>query len=298
MSVGVLAATGVVPGGQDAAHALMAGLPPDSPSDRVDPNAVLSLWAGVACVTVGSDIRTGVVVGSRHVLTAAHVVDGAAPPDVNVVLNLDGGGGRWLKVRAIHVHPGYAGFTPPFAWYDLALLELAQALPPATPIYPMGFEPLQKGVEAVIVGYGESASGHRSAELPPSTSVKRVGGNHLDRLISPPGGKRPQAVFVMDFDGAGAPNLMGSTGLGNHIETSPGQGDSGAPVFVGEDRARRLVGIVTFVDAVAKKERPWGRFGTRSGGVLLGASRDWLMTHLSGRGAPESSIGGAVGRKP
>src|SRR5262245_15469773 len=55
------------------------GTPADSPEARVDDNSTSSPFAGVGSLQIvtknTSYIATGTVIGKRHVLTAAHVVD-------------------------------------------------------------------------------------------------------------------------------------------------------------------------------------------------------------------------------
>ena len=59
------------------AHALMAGLAPDSATRRLDENTARSPWSGVGSLSANGGVHTGVLVHARYVLTAAHVL----PPE-------------------------------------------------------------------------------------------------------------------------------------------------------------------------------------------------------------------------
>src|ERR1700761_8835214 len=69
-------------------QALMAGESPDSPAARIDPNTADSPYAGVGAVVVGGQPLSGVLIASQYVLTAAHVVSGQSPSNIQFVLNL------------------------------------------------------------------------------------------------------------------------------------------------------------------------------------------------------------------
>ncbi|MFT4103665.1 MAG: trypsin-like serine protease [Burkholderiaceae bacterium] len=259
------------------AWALMAGRAPDSADRRIDPNRLDSPWAGVGSIKVLAGVFSGVLVDRRFVLTAAHVVHGAEPSGVHFVLNLDEGGGLYLPVRRVHVHPSYRGFTLPFAYFDLALLELQEPAPDRAPVYPMAFSPLKPGTPLRFVGYGGSGNGDTGPGTPPGVSTRRVGGNHADRFVPLPGSGGRQAMFLFDFDADGVPNRMGTQRLPNDVETTPSLGDSGAPAFIDDGWRPALVGLITFVADAERSGVPRSTFGSIGGGVLLGPSREWIL---------------------
>lgn len=270
------------------ASALMAGRAPDSAEQRIDPNRLDSPWAGVGSVKVLAGVFSGVLVDRRFVLTAAHVVDGAEPSGIHFVLNLDEGGGLYLPVRRVHVHPSYRGFTLPFAYFDLALLELQEPAPELAPVYPMAFAPLKPGTVLRFVGHGGSGSGDSGPGTRPSVSTRRIGGNHADRFVPLPGKSGGQAMFLFDFDADGVPNRMGAQRLPNDVETAPSLGDSGAPAFVDDGWRRTLVGLITFVADPDQSGVPRGVFGSIGGGVLLGPSRDWILRTIGAAAAGDA----------
>jgi len=255
------------------ADALMAGLPPDSPAARVDPNSLESPWAGVVAVVVGGGTYSGVVVHRRFVLTAAHVAAGHAGSDVRVQVNA-GEASRVLAAAAVHVHPRYAGFTKPFAFWDAALIELAEPVPEAVPVPERYTGPLLPGTELTFVGYGASGFGDQGANVPPDPAVKRTGRNRAERFVAL---DDIPLLFLYDFDGPGPDtNAMGSPTLGNAVETSAAGGDSGAPVFIVRGNYRALAGLLTFVADLNNPGVRHSTFGASGGGVLLGPLREWL----------------------
>lgn len=78
-ALGVILAATLLGTAMPEAGAIVGGAAPDSPAARVDPNTTTSPWAGVGSVRVNGGVYSGALIGRRYVLTAAHVVAGAAP---------------------------------------------------------------------------------------------------------------------------------------------------------------------------------------------------------------------------
>jgi hypothetical protein len=120
-----------------------SGTPPDSPTQRIDPNLLSSPWSGVVSLnmrysvsngsggfTTSSFICSGAFISPVHILTAAHCIDtnGAGTPitlgalnvaqgqgDVRVVLNQQAtptaaNSFTLAGAIAINMHPDYKGF--------------------------------------------------------------------------------------------------------------------------------------------------------------------------------------------
>jgi secreted trypsin-like serine protease len=265
------------------AAAIMAGASPDSPEARVDPNTATSPWAGVGSVIVKGNAFSGVVIGPRHVLTAAHVA--GDPSHTEFQLNL-GGAPHVIRVARVHKHPGFKNFDAQHPRDDLAILVLAEDVPEGVPIYPLHHGDIDPGAVLTFVGYGASGQGDVGVTVRAKADVKRVGRNTADEFVQDAFGIK--RVFVFDFDGPGAGNLMGAEGLGNAAESTFAGGDSGGPSFLceggGGDRCvggRWVVaGINTFVGTPLGYPAKPGTFGTQGGGMVVSAYVDWIDSVL------------------
>lgn len=261
--------------GPGTASAVMSGAPPDSPAARVDANLASSPWAGVVAVRVdGSATFSGVAIGRRHVLTAAHVVAGVEPSRVRIRVNaaasLD------LAAAAIAVHPGFVGFNNPNLNDDLAIVVLAADLPAAVPVYPLARSNPAQGTVFVAVGYGGSGQGDGTGRVGADPAVKRAGRNNADAFgLDDDGSGRPE-LFYFDFDGGGQPSRLGGPGLGNAVETSMSSGDSGSPAFVADTSPPQLFGINTFLFSFPNGPADPGTFGTGGGGQVVASYAVWI----------------------
>jgi hypothetical protein len=63
----------------------MAGVTPDSPAARSDPNVAASEFAGVGAIVIGGNTYSGVVIARQHVLTAGHVGSAGAASAMSFV---------------------------------------------------------------------------------------------------------------------------------------------------------------------------------------------------------------------
>lgn len=260
------------------AHALMAGMPPDSPAARVDTGGARSPFAGVGSLTVtragGEGVFTATAIDARHVVTAAHVVGGAAPAQIAFNLSAGAPAPRRIPAEAVAVHPGFRGVRGDIAFDDLAVVRLAEPLPDEVPIYPLHRLPLAPGAVLVLAGFGASGSGDAGATVKADAAVRRVGVNAADEFLPGPAGR--YAAYLFDFDGPGEDtNRLGGPGLGNHRETTVAGGDSGSPAFVRVGGRLRLAGVNTF--QVNPRDGPRApRFGSLGGGMLISAYADWI----------------------
>jgi hypothetical protein len=236
-------------------------LPPadsDTPAARVDPNNG-SPFRGVCFIEIPSIGRrfTGVAIGPRQILTAAHPFDtdnngtrDTAIADLRIVFNGaevdDGMGGTTFQTVVFDtgtaeniVFPdGYVGIgLTPLGQNrgfenDLAVITLRADANGATDldiedlgvfVYPRQGGMTSPGSEVIIVGYGESGQGDEgftpTSTLPILSSTKRVGGNIVD-IVDP-------GSYEYDFDGPVAPFIEGpylsSQSIGNRNDNlSPG----------------------------------------------------------------------------
>lgn len=273
-----------------AAFAIVAGdparQPADSPQARIVANAAGSPWSGVGRLDTGGKNYTATVIGPRHILTAAHAVNHAKPENLSFYLYLGGNEPHRVGASAIFIHPDYHGFKPAadgLVHDDLAIIELSEMVPFGVAIYPLHLQPLVAGTPLILVGYGLSGDGVRGIAAGSGIDhVKRIGGNAADKLLPDDGGSGAAEIFQFDFDGPDAStNFLGGATLGNVIETTLGDGDSGSPAFVRVDGQWRLAGVNSFVTTFGGGPTRLGVFGTGGGGMLLSAYAGWIRQAAS-----------------
>jgi Trypsin-like peptidase domain len=262
--------------------ALMAGLPPDSPTARVDGNTAASPWNSAVSVLVNGQPFSGVVVAPQYVLTAAHVV-GLSPPTA-LQVQINAGAPVLVGVTAVQKFPSAS-----FPYDDLALLTLAAEAPAAVTIRPIYTTALPGPRAIELVGYGSSGAGNVGPTVSPQAAVKRRGRNVVDALadtVDTSG--RTSRFYLFDFDGASGNGALGGGSLGNSVETGLAGGDSGSPAFIEIDGQVWLFGLNNFTTLPAAGAQPDFRFGSVSGGIVLGDARflPWLQAQTNGTLGP------------
>lgn len=222
----------------------------------VDPNTDPT-FAGVGSLSRSTGgTFSGVLIGSRYVLTAQHVVGASASPaQWTFNLNLDGLalGERTFAVTRIVAAPGFVGFVNgEVARNDLTVLELDHDVPAGIPIYGLSDSPLQLGQEITLVGYGGTGP-----------ALKRRGTNIVEFLDPAPGPGANADVFAYDYDTDSANQ---ATVVG---------GDSGSPVFVNEGGVWKLAAISTF--SWTNPEVPGTGPVRGGGGMIVSAYAPWIQ---------------------
>ena len=268
--------------------AILAGAPPDTPAARVDANSTDSLWAGVGSLSVGGSAFSATAIGTRYVLTAAHVVQGAAVSSIHFNLNFGGDLTHQIPAAEVFIHPAFVSFNNPNLQHDIALVELAQELPAGVPIYGLHSADIASGTRLTMVGYGASGQGSVGVTIGASPTIKRKGNNSADMFDLDVDGSGRKALYYFDFDGGGAANYLGGASLGNSIETTLASGDSGSPAFV-VNGTPELAAVNTFVLSFQGGPTTAGVFGTGGGGNLVYAYREWIESVIN-RPAPPVAI--------
>lgn len=223
--------------------------------------------------SVGSLVRSsggtfsGVLIDSRHVLTAQHVVGaGSSPSQWTFNVNFDGlpAAERAFAVTRIVPAPDFVGFVNgEVARNDLTVLELDRDVPASIPIYALSGAPLQPAQEITLVGYGGTGA-----------TVKRRGTNVVEFLDPAPGPGSTPDVFAYDYDTDSANQ---ATVVG---------GDSGSPVFVQDGGIWKLAAISTF--SWTNPEVPVTGPARGGGGMILSAYAPWIQQATA---VPEPTTG-------
>jgi len=189
---------------------------------------------------------SGVVVSRRHVVTAAHVVEGTHEWAAAVV------GGTEITITGVAIHPQYN--PDRFGHNDIAVATLATDA--GLRFYPALYSgDSETGRTVSISGYG--MTGTFASGITGSDGLRRAGSNIVDRIeggmliCSVSGGRRTELEFLI------AP------------------GDSGGGLFIGNE----LAGINSLVMRDGKGQIRHG-YGEESGHTRISLHRQWIQEQI------------------
>jgi hypothetical protein len=252
-----------------AAMASALAMPTDAATirhDRSDRQAIRlaerTPFEGVGRLTAGRSAGSAVLVAPRWVLTAAHVVDGAARARFRL-------GDHAFDSSHIRVHPRWTGSVGRSGGFDLALVRLTDNVRREAGVDParLSRHDDPRGEKGWVVGHGLGGHGRRG--VTPGTAAKRAGTNVIDRLSD--GGR----LLTTDFDD---PTGRSRNRLGDaeptRFEALVAAGDSGGGLFIRASGRHRLAGIHTFTTAT--DGRTDSDYGDTASHVSVAAHRRWI----------------------
>lgn len=256
---------------------------PVTQTGRLDTLGLLSPFSGVGAIGGG----TGTLLDSTHVLTAAHLF-GASGTLSGVGFSLDNGNGMVsFDAARVDVSPDFHGVNPDDAG-DIAIVTLSAPVPATYRTYGLYTGALTSGTTLTMVGYGDSGNGVTGYDS--SARARRVGKNNADAFLLPGGQSydttyQPgDGMYLFDFDSpdgdtATAPNVIGGPSLGNDVEATLGNGDSGGPGFVLVNGQYEIAAINNFLIQYGTDANPgpsFPLFGSGGGGVVVSAYTGFL----------------------
>lgn len=249
----------------------------------IDPNSANSPWNGVGSLNVGGNFFTATLIAPGYLLTAAHVVNGAAA--ANVSFKVNAGTSYSIAASQIFVNPDFTGSPvgnvpgDPTWHNDLAIIKLAGVAAADTPIYSLFTGNLQ-GADLHFVSFANSST------------VKTTGENIADVLLS--NAAHTNQTFLFDYDGpTQATNVLGVGTLGLNREASFVGGDSGSAAFVNVNGQWQLAGINTLDLFFGGHSTTAGEYGTGGAGIVVEGYTDWINGVIAAP-VPEPTSGGML----
>jgi hypothetical protein len=262
----------------------LAGLSPSAPQAQASAGGPFD---GVVRISDGNFYGSGTLLSTgRHILTAAHVVDGMSVAQLQVYFTLVSGISA-MSVTKIDIHPGWTSGIGDID-NDVAVVALSAAAPATVPRYDVYTASDEVGQVFNIVGFG-AATGSATDTTPP---VRRTGINTFDSnaaLFNQSMGWSVSATkqLLFDYDDGTIAHdafgrYFGINGLGlGAREAMMTPGDSGGPTFLQKNGQWLVAGVNSYtarpyhslsdVDAISN-----GSFGEFGAVMRVSAYSAWI----------------------
>ncbi|MBR9830306.1 MAG: DUF4214 domain-containing protein [Oceanospirillales bacterium] len=246
-------------------------------------------YSGV--VRIESDVYRGsaVLIDDRWLLTAAHVVEGVAPWEWDVIFER-GMFDSSRQVAQIITHEGYDASS---GRADLALVKLSGSAPSDTRVYSLFTDEVRPGTMVSLEGYGERKASD-SYGFWTGVPLLQVSYNTVDATTADLGIFADTSGLAFDYDtGSLYGDTLGQqfgldhTGLGRR-EGFIGEGDSGGGLFVSGQLAGTLTHMVEYNGTVVD-----GGYGEVGFAQSIAYYHDWIARHVPSIDALSWQGGGA-----
>ncbi len=235
-------------------------------------------YSGVTRIESDQYRGSAVMIDDRWLLTAAHVVEGVAPWEWEVIFER-GMFDSSRNVGRIIIHEAYDASS---GRADLALVELSGSAPSDTRIYSLFTGDVQPGTMVSLEGYGERLASD-SYGFWTGVPLLQVSYNTVDATTADLGIFDDASGLAFDYD-TGSPlrDTLGQqfgldhTGLGAR-EGFIGHGDSGGGLFVNGQLAGTLTHMVEYNSTVVD-----GGYGEVGFAQSIDYYHDWIARHVPG----------------
>lgn len=235
-------------------------------------------YSGVTRIESNHYRGSAVMIDDRWLLTAAHVIDGVAPWEWEVIFER-GMFDSSRDVKRIITHEAYDRNS---GRADLALVELSGSAPSDTRVYSLFTDEVNPGTMVSLEGYGERQASD-SYGFWTGVPLLQVSYNTVDGTTADLGIFDDVSGLVFDYDtGNPAHDTLGQqfglnhTGLGSR-EGFIGQGDSGGGLFVNGQLAGILSHMVEYNGTAVD-----GGYGEVGFAQSIEYYHDWIAGHVPG----------------